>query len=377
MSTKLAEICPGCGSRFQSQEPGEPGYLPPGVREARSGETLICRSCFRLANYGEFLPRNNWSDEDYRRVFREAIASADLALIIVDLLDFEGSWWPAVWSEIPLELPVYIVANKMDLLPDKAVYSEVAAWVRTQVSQKGRRPAEVFLVSAQKGSGLAELESAIKRQAKSVAVIGATNTGKSSLIKSLVQPGEGAKTPVISAFPGTTLGVIPVDVPGAKYTLLDTPGLIPPGRLSDYYCTKCSSNFIPNRRFTSKLYELTPGQSLLFGGVAALTALQTDELAAVTLVYVPDGVVLHRTRAERIPEVMGHAGDWLVPPCASCQVPALADWDQYEIPVGRNEDLAIAGLGWVSLRRGGALIKVQTLPGVRLRTRPALVGPRR
>lgn len=377
MQQKIGQICPGCGAEFQSDQPEQPGYLAPGLQYSHTKNQLVCRSCYRLEHYGEFTVRTNWDDADYRNALRKAVDLADLVLLVIDLIDFEGSWWPALWAELPKDLPVYCIGNKVDLLPKPAILAEIKGWVQNQVSQEGRHPEQVFLVSAKESIGFEKLLAAIPPSVNSIAVIGATNTGKSSVIKTLTQKKGTGRIPTISAFPGTTLGVIPVQFGGADITLLDTPGLIPPGRVSDYYCSNCSGIYIPNKRLNSKLYELVPGQSLALGGVATLTLEKTSSPgSAVVLVYVPEGVVLHRTKSQRLPVIMEQSADWLLPPCSKCSFDDYKHWEYQTVHVKQNQDLAIAGLGWVSLRRTGADFTVAFPPGVRSRTRPALVGPR-
>ncbi len=376
MNHKVPRVCPGCGAAFQSEHPELPGYLAPELLARDTAKPVVCRLCYRLTHYGEFTARPNWDDAAFRQTLQTAVSLADVAVIVIDLADFEGSWWSEIWSMLPANLPVFVVANKADLLPERVIASEIIDWISEQTIVQERRPDQVFLVSAKRCQGLDELVAAISPIANNAVIMGATNSGKSSLLRCFL-PREDKTAPVVSSYPGTTLGIIPVPAGVDNLTLLDTPGLIPPGRLSDYYCEQCVPQFIASKKMSTQLSELRAGQSLLLGSVAAVTVEAcSPEQATVLISYLPDGVVLHRTRRDRVPELMKSPEQWLQPPCSDCRFVDFDLWERHTIELQPNQDLAIAGLGWLSLRRSSATFTLHLPPGVRYRIRPCLIGPR-
>ncbi len=376
MNQKVPRVCPGCGAAMQSEDPKLPGYLAPELLTGEAQKPLVCRSCYRLMHYGEFAPRLNWDDEAFRRTLETAISLADAAVVVIDLADFEGSWWPEIWTLLPPHLPVFVAANKVDLLPERVDHTEIVDWIFRQTTGQQRRLQQVFLVSAKRCQGLAELLAALKPLGLNVVIMGATNSGKSSLLGCYL-PKEVKTAPVVSSYPGTTLGIIPVPAGPDNFTFLDTPGLIPPGRLSDLYCEACVPQFIADKKLTSQLSELRVGQSLLLGAVGAITVEAcAPEQKAVLISYLPGGMVLHRTRGERVAELLKSPADWLKPPCGRCRFVDFAAWERHTIELQPNQVLAIAGLGWLSLRRSRATLTLYLPPGVRYRVRPCLIGPR-
>jgi ribosome biogenesis GTPase A len=217
-------------------------------------------------------------DAEYQRAVKAAVNEAAVVWLIVDIIDFAGSFTPQL-VELAGGKPLVVVANKVDLLPERAIRSETRSWVQAQVPVGVR----VALTSSRTGEGIRDLLAGTRalsagRRSESVkvAVIGVTNTGKSSLTGKLLSAGGRGIPPTISKFPGTTLGILRRSLPENGLELLDTPGVIPPGRVSDLLCEECLKAVIPARGVSTKLFGLTPGQSLLLGGLSTVQVKEVE-----------------------------------------------------------------------------------------------------
>ncbi|MCL4515304.1 MAG: 50S ribosome-binding GTPase [Firmicutes bacterium] len=418
---KQPRICPGCGAPFQTDNPAGPGYVPREVLQ-KGGKDLICRRCFRLANYAEETPID-LRNERYVEAVRAAVKNAGVVWLLVDIIDFAGTWLPE-FRELCEGKPVLLVVNKVDLLPVRSRYSEVVAWVRQEAAVGGWRPDEVLAVSGQTGYGVGQLAGHSRALAKNarakgpegvghpntadgparakgpgageptrVAIMGATNVGKSTLVRRLLKEYGVVESgaPTVSRFRGTTLGMLEREIGEVRLVVVDTPGIVPRGRLGDQLCPDCAARLVPTRGLNSKLFELQAGQALMFGGLASVVVekvggsneggKETSMLgpeASVLLAFVSDEVTLHRTTAERWEAVRDeHGGDWLQPPCVSCRDRlSSGGWEGQSFEVLPLQDLAIAGLGWVTVRRTPVRLAVYVPAGTLCRIRPALVGPR-
>ena len=134
-----------------------------------------------------------------------------------------------------------------------------------------------------------------------------------------------------------------------------------------------SAHLVQERALAGKLFGLSPGQALVMGGLAAFT-LQGEE-PRTFLCYASDKVVFHRTGEAKAEELLVSKPEWLLPwACASCRQERLRRHE--EVSLAANEDLVVAGLGWISLRGGPAVIRATVPEGVRLVHRPALFTPR-
>ncbi|MGQ9778261.1 MAG: GTPase [Bacillota bacterium] len=361
--------CPGCGAPFQYEDPSRPGYLPPDLPPE---EGLVCRRCYRLTHYGREEGRPLPAAEA-RRMAEQTMASAGAVLYLADLGDLEGSLPPP--GLLPPEKPVLLAINKMDLLPPKAVPEEVLAWTRRRWQEVSSTPppAAIVGISAEKEKGLrALLETArqVAGRRRSLAVVGATSVGKSTLLRRLLPAGTG---PTVARFPGTTQAPTRWELAAHGLILYDTPGLLPGDRLSDLLCPSCAARLVPARRLAGKLFRLAPGGAVLFGGFASFVLEEGPE--CVVLLYAGEEVLLHRTKAAKAERLLAEGPAWLAPPrCGACRRLPLAPPLLVELKPG--EDLAVAGLGWISLRGGPAVIRATIPAGVRLAKRPALFGPR-
>ncbi len=380
---QMPSYCRGCGAPLQSQDPNRPGYVPPDVI---GRENLRCQRCFRILHYGQREGAGG-DREDYLAAIRRGIREAELAVMVFDLVDFEGSWSEELNSLVGSK-PLLAVLNKFDLLPRQVKGEEVESWARNRLEALGREPAAVVPVSSTRGWGIKKLLAEISAQlgdGDRAVLVGATNVGKSSLLNALAgRAGEGIRkgrgggqkynpTLTTSPYPGTTQNLVRVDLPTAGCLLIDTPGLSQPDRLSDLLCPDCSRRLIPAGELSRKTYKLSPGQSLLFGGLASFT-IGAGDPRPIVIAFAAREVVFHVTRRERVEEILtAHSGDWLLPPCGECRV---KEWEKRTLTAQEGEDVVVPGLGWLTVRRGPVELEVAVHRGVTAGVRPALVRPR-
>ena len=270
-----ADICVGCGSLLQTVDSDKVGYVLPKVfneytnkmsllttetsdensesstetSDENSVPSLICLRCFNLKHYNTAL--NITSNID---TYKEHLISLKerraLVVLIIDAVDFPGSLFPDLDNILGHRNRVHVVVNKVDLLPnlnrktllrlEEYIRSEYAVGMRSHDIQK------LWFVSSKTGKGI---DSLCKEIAYSwgnrgdVYLLGCTNVGKSSLFNHLITnlcaaiPGDRdtvsgvpAPSPVISHWPGTTLGLIsfPILSVGKRKRLLEQVEKAPP-----------------------------------------------------------------------------------------------------------------------------------------------------
>lgn len=360
--------CPGCGAAFQTHAPGEPGFLPP---EAAVKSGALCRRCFRLAHYGE-LESVGKDPRKIDRVIHKAAAKMDLAVLVVDLFDLEGSL-TSHWEKI-LDIPVIIALNKIDLVPPVTPVTETVELVR-KIAQK-RLPSIAWrgalAVSALKKTGHANLLKEMvyyRGRHHRIGFFGVTNAGKSSLLSQLLP--DGHQRPLTSAKPGTTQGTTAWYREDMDLTLQDTPGLTPGTRLTDILCPQCASSLVIKKRVASTFVEMDSGSALLLGGYASLVH-EGNEACALS-VYPAEGIKVHATNSIKAEELMQTRPDWLGVACPEC-IKQLA-WEERQIDADAGSDVFISGLGWISVRKGEARFRMVYPRGVEVGVRsPHLFG---
>ena len=311
------------------------------------------------------MASNSLSRETELSLAAEAIGKAQLVLVLLDPIDFAGTLVPELFRKAKGKAAV--VLTKMDLLPPIARHHEVVAWVKEELGRKGIEPVRIFPVSSKNGQGIPELLSFLeKRKAEEIALVGATNVGKSALLARLLP--NDAQEPTISNLKGTTQGLNIRKWEHGK--LIDTPGITPLGRLDQFICPRCQVELIPADPIKSRLYQLASGQALLFGALGYVENLENE---TVLQVYVPGSVILHRTTGEKAQKLLAAKPHWLSG--SSCKCPTGA-WETREVSVQPLEDLAIAGLGWLSVRRAPASLRLVLPQGVQIQVRNALLQKR-
>ncbi|MGL4671135.1 MAG: ribosome biogenesis GTPase YqeH, partial [Cetobacterium sp.] len=86
----MTKKCIGCGIELQGENSNSNGFLPKSVLQGGSKE-LLCQRCFKIKNYGQYIPIKMTKD-DYRNEVRKNLVEADVAIPVFDIIDFEGSF---------------------------------------------------------------------------------------------------------------------------------------------------------------------------------------------------------------------------------------------------------------------------------------------
>jgi ribosome biogenesis GTPase A len=363
------EFCRGCGSVLQTVDPAAPGYIPESVLQKR--KQLICQRCYRITHYsdaGTVLPGR----AQIKKNINQAIQLSRLLVVVADFSDLTGTL--PVWADFLTDKSYLLVVNKGDLLPFSAKEAEVQAYIDSYVRRlKMPPPLHVSIVSAVKGNGIAIVGDQIKRETAAgdkVAFLGVTNVGKSSLVKHFLKSEGSARTPTVSKIHGTTMGLSNWSIFKGRNTIIDTPGLDPQNRLGDLLCQECGGRLLANTKLHSKLWGVKPGKGIIIGGVVSLELLADDE--RVLIAYAGETVNSHRTDNTKITEILTTNPEWLKGICRHCH--SQIKWQEHQIELESGMDVAVAGLGWITLRGATARFKLTLPQGVNWETRPGLVG---
>ncbi|XP_038256825.1 nitric oxide-associated protein 1 [Dermochelys coriacea] len=239
--------CSGCGAELHCRDPAVPGYLPSEkylrLSEAhRALQGVLCQRCWLLTHHQQAL-HMHVSREQYRNLVSAALRSPPrhgrppLVLYMVDMLDLPDSVLPDLPQLVGAGSNILVVGNKVDLLPgDSPNYLKrfrkqllrscasvgilpAAQGTGGQVGRTGSQNlVDVHLISAKTGYGVEELISKLQRSWKcngDVYLVGATNSGKSTLFNTLLQSDyckskapEVINRATISPWPGTTLNLL-------------------------------------------------------------------------------------------------------------------------------------------------------------------------
>lgn len=217
--------CGGCGALLHCNEPAIPGYLPSELFKERKFDelkTLECQRCHFLKEYNIALDVTV-QPEEYEKLLQSIRNVKSLVLLMVDLLDFPCSIWPGIVDIIGTDRPLFIVANKVDLLPGDSIgyLKRIKQCLVSEIRKTRLKEANikhVALISAKTGYGVEDLISAMFKlwlYKGDVFLVGCTNVGKSSLFNALLQSDyckvhatDIVKRATVSRWPGTTLNLL-------------------------------------------------------------------------------------------------------------------------------------------------------------------------
>ena len=174
-------------------------------------------------------------------------------------------------------------------------------------------------------------------------------------------------------------------IPNTDLTLVDTPGLIPKGRISDMVCQDCNLNIVPSKEISRMTFKMKPNKVLLFGGLMWIKMLEVEEqneeekVKPIFTAFASKGVVFHETNEDRVEDMIkDHTGGILTPPCNNCK-------DEYRElafkketwTLDTNEELVFKGLGWISVKRGPLKIEINAPEDAEVILRDAFITPKR
>ncbi len=359
--------CPGCGAVFQQDRPSDPGFLPAG-KEPEEG--VLCKRCFQITHYGLFrkAPIN---DQGIQEQLKKAASVASAIFLVFDVSRPEESYGDLKILE-DFHKPVFVVANKVDLLEPWENRRQIHSWISDQTAIS---PEQILLVSVRNRRDMAELRYRIRESfslEESLLFYGAANVGKSTLLGELLK----SNLPTVSRLPGTTVGLVSHPMADGP-TLIDAPGLGGRDSWLPLLCPHCLAALSPKKELTETTVILKASQIVTFGGLAHIAVQEVGDRGWIGLgIFAPDTVSVHRTNRDRLAELLrDHCGDLLMPPCRSC-ADALASVPQREeiFQVHCGDDLVVPGLGWVAIYSGYGRLVLRAPEFLKGAIRPWLIS---
>lgn len=262
-----------------------------------------------------------------------------------------------------------IVVNKIDLLPRAVSVQEIKDWVCKRFEDE--KIEGIYLTSTIRTYGLRKLAIHLSSFHK-VLFVGATNVGKSSLVRALT----GADV-TITPFPGTTISLIKTKMDDTF--IYDAPGIVTEHRIIDFLPPDCQKRITPQKHMTRMTFKPQKDKVLFMGGMCRLDFDFATELLPIFQLFASEGVKFHLTDRKRADELWERQyGKLLVPPCKPKE-PSFESfrWQEQEFDLDLCEELSIAGLGWLSVRRGPLKVRVHLPQQITVKKRTALINPYR
>ena len=157
--------CAGCGASLHCQDPAIPGYLPSQKYTAiptNKLRTTVCQRCLLMKHHNIAL-NVSVHPEEYNKIISQIRSKGGLAIIVVDLLDMPNSIFKDLPELIGHDRPLYIIGNKVDLIPkDETGYLVRTKDMLMQLCKEAgltttNEIRHTALISAKTGYGVEEL----------------------------------------------------------------------------------------------------------------------------------------------------------------------------------------------------------------------------
>ena len=215
---------------------------------------------------------------------------------------------------------VYLVLSKKDLLPKSVKSYKLINKISELTLIK-----DVFVISSTTKEGVSNLyNKLLSDKVNSIYVVGFTNSGKSTLINTLLLMNDLKGVITTSSLPNTTLEDINIKL--KDITLIDTPGFVSENNICNYIEIKKYTSLIPKKEIKPKVYNLRPGFMLL---IRELIRIENNTDKNINLVlYLKNEINIEKMRVIR--------NNY------------LKDKEVFNT-ICNNEDIVINGLGFIKV----------------------------
>ena len=313
--------CQGCGVELQDENVLQYGYTT-------SLDNDICQRCFRMKNYGEYT-RVTKSNDEYISILKNVGETKDLVIYITDLLNIEKNI-----EEIREYIPnkMILVLNKKDVLPKSVKEGKLIDYLNNETNANFE---EVIVVSVEKNYNIDYLLKRIKfyQTTKNVYVVGHTNAGKSTLINKLIRNySDKTQELTMSPLPSTTLNTVNIEI-NDYLTLIDTPGLLESGSITNYVDSNMVKKISPKKEIKPKTYQIRKNQSII----------------------VEDFLRVDYAEGERNSFTVYMSNDLKIKRLLNSRNPLLTELNKISYDVKYGEDLVIKGLGFIKIVNKGKI----------------------
>lgn len=328
--------CTGCGAFLQTTQKEEVGY----VKKENLEKSFLCERCFRIRHYGDYkiVIKDN---AEYLKILDEVNKTNDLVILVVDVFQISEDL-----NKIGdlLSNPILLVLSKRDILP-KDIYEQK---ILDYIDRFSLKIVDKILISSNKNYQMDELLNKIYQYKNSnrVYVIGQSNAGKSTLINKLLYNYSDNETVITtSMLPSTTLGTMEIELK-KDLTLIDTPGLLDDGNLTNLVTGKELKKIIPSREMKPITYQIKVRQTILIDEYAHLDCFNPTN---ITLFF------SDKLKIERTFERKNHK-----------------DLVKKYLDVASGKDIVINGLGFIKVSKDTQM-DVYVKDGVSIYIRDSLI----
>lgn len=329
--------CTGCGALLQIENIDKDGY----VRQANYDKSTLCERCFKIQNYGEYKVVNK-TNHDFYPILESIGKTNDLVVLVIDIFNISKN---ITTIKKYITNPILLVITKRDILP-LSTYDEK---LKNYFNNLDLNIVDTVLISSTKNKNFDELIDKIYKYKKSnnVYVVGYTNAGKSTMINKIIYNYFNKDLRITtSILPSTTLNSIEIKL-NKDLTIIDTPGILNEGDLSNFIDVKTLKRVNPRKEIKPITYQIKENQSIII-----------DDLVRIDI-YDKNSVTLYISNALKIERTFKPNGK-------------LDNLEKHSFELEANKDIVVSGLGFFKFVHSGN-VDVYTIKDVEVFVRDNLI----
>lgn len=333
--------CNGCGIELDYDDQAAIGYA---YEKNKDG---LCQRCYRLKHFNE-SPQLSLTSVEYRNIFESIVKEKQLIIWVIDIFDFSASYLEYIQDELQ-DLPVLIIANKVDILPKSVNLEKITDWIKGQINGK-LKVENILVTSAIKNFNIDQLLAAVRKTGyKTAYFIGTTNVGKSTIINKLVKSINPESTDQLttSYYAGTTLGKVEIIVDQIQF--YDTPGIINDEQIGNRLTKESLKIILPQKELRPTTFQLDSLQTLFITGLCQINYLQGN--CASFTCYAANQVEVHRTNYLNAEQIRTkHYGETLLQVPNELEIDNFPTFKTVKLSISQDSDIAFSGLAFVAIK---------------------------
>lgn len=338
----MSKKCIGCGAYLQSSDKDKIGY----IREDKIDDSSYCERCFKITNYGDFK-KVDTTGEEYVEIYKNINKTNDLVIFLADIFTLNDSI--NIVNKY-LDNKIILVITKYDIIPKYVKENKIK--LKLKEYNFNSNIIDIIFVSSKTNYNINLLYEMINKYKTSnnVYVAGNTNAGKSTLINKLIENYSINNNKVTtSILPSTTINTNKINI-NEDLNIIDTPGFIDSGNISNYVSAKLLKKIMPNSEIRPITYQINKGMTLLIDNLLRIEYVNGEKNSFTF--FMSNDIII-----SRINTITNTRGKNL---CKNT------------LEVNENEDVIVEGLCFIKITKK-AVIDIYTVKGVSIYKRKSLI----
>ncbi|QHX35912.1 30S ribosome assembly GTPase [Spiroplasma sp. TIUS-1] len=284
---KYYNSCLGCGVSLQTTNENKNGYI-------LNENNKYCLSCFKLKNYGQYTQKIIDTNE-INKIIDSVIENASNSRIyyLIDLFNLHTSINFEILEKLNKNnVETVFIINKVDLFRDISNLEKITDFFVEYIKNLGFKEPMFLIMNNSSKKLIAELILVIQECNKNQYFIGVSNSGKSTMINSMLKELYNNNQIVESYIPNTTEKIIPLSIENKE--VFDTPGFSRDFSILKNIDPSFLREFNPEKRIKQFTFQLNDGHSIVLD---TLFGISVESTVKVNIhIYVSKKTNLHRTK---------------------------------------------------------------------------------